>query len=253
MSKIAKILIAYSNSKKITEMVKTFIQDSNLRVVACLNSGDKVLPLVKHYNPDFLIIDTALSGVNGLDILREVTSFNEVPFVIIYCEEQNDIYWQLSLRYKADLVLQKPVDPKFLLGQIQNVMCLKENKPNKIMCFSFSVSDMEKQITVLLHNLGLPARQKGFHYLRQALQYVALDSDKLFAVTKILYPLVGEKFGVTGRSVEHSISTAIHTIWKNNGKEELTEILGCSLHNNTLPTNVEFISLLLDAIRLRFS
>lgn len=210
-----------------------------------------MLPLVKHYRPDFLIIDAALTGVNGIDILREVTSFNDVPFIIMYCEEQNDIYWQLAYRYKADLILKKPVDPKYLLQQIQKVMSYGEKRYNNIIGYAPSVLELEKQATIMLHNLGLPARFKGFHYIRLALQFVAQDSDKLFSVTKILYPQVGEKFGVTGRSVEHSISTAIQTIWRNNANDVLNQVLGCNLQEKYLPTNVEFISLLLDAIRLR--
>ena len=96
---------------------------------------------------------------------------------------------------------------------------------------------------------GLPQFQR-FHYLRHALILVAQDSEKLFSVTKILYSQIAEQFGVSNRSVEHSIQTAIQSIWNSCNFENLKEALGFTINTNQSPTNVEFISLLSDAIRL---
>lgn len=247
----AKIIIAYTHLGTSTKFVRRILEDNLLKVVACLNSGEKVLSLVRRYKPDFLVLDSSLAGICGLDILRNiVTQIENRPFIIMYCEKQNDIYWQLAYKYNADLILEKPADPTKLIEQMHKYLHTSKRQIISQDDHLETPIALEKKVTKVLHSLGLPAKFKGFHYLRLALLLVVQDNEKLFSVSKILYPQVGEQFGVSSRSVEHSIQTAIQCIWNSNCKEDLEEALGFSISDDGSPTNVEFISLLSDAIRL---
>ncbi|HOA31680.1 MAG: sporulation initiation factor Spo0A C-terminal domain-containing protein [Clostridia bacterium] len=250
MSIDAKIIIAYTHLGTTAEFLRRIMAENVLKVVACVSSGEKVLSLVRKYKPDFLVLDSALTGVCGLDILRQISAqIEDRPFIIMYCEKQNDIYWQLAYRYSADLILEKPADPAGLIEKIYTYLTSKQD-PICIDDCDFTSRCLEVKVTKVLYTLGLPPNFKGFHYLRHALILVAQDSEKLFSVTKILYSQIAEQFGVSNRSVEHSIQTAIQSIWNSCNFENLKEALGFTINTNQSPTNVEFISLLSDAIRL---
>ena len=45
----------------------------------------------------------------------------------------------------------------------------------------------------MLHEIGIPAHIKGYHYLRDAIMMAVNDMDVLNAITKILYPTVAKK------------------------------------------------------------
>ena len=48
-------------------------------------------------------------------------------------------------------------------------------------------------MTNMIHEIGIPAHIKGYHYLRDAIMMAVEDMDVLNAITKILYPTVGEE------------------------------------------------------------
>ena len=128
MSIDAKIIIAYTHLGTTAEFLRRIMAENVLKVVACVSSGEKVLSLVRKYKPDFLVLDSALTGVCGLDILRQISAqIEDRPFIILYCEKQNDIYWQLAYRYSADLILEKPADPAGLIEKIYTYLTSKQD------------------------------------------------------------------------------------------------------------------------------
>ena len=57
-------------------------------------------------------------------------------------------------------------------------------------------------MTNMLHEIGIPAHIKGYHYLRDAIMMAVEDMDVLNAITKILYPTVAKKYQTTSSRVE---------------------------------------------------
>lgn len=65
-------------------------------------------------------------------------------------------------------------------------------------------------IEKFLYASGIPVHMKGYGYLVAAVEIAMEDYSKLNAMTKELYPEVGQKFGVRGDCVEHAIRTVIN-------------------------------------------
>ena len=57
--------------------------------------------------------------------------------------------------------------------------------------------DMEIIVTDIIHQIGVPAHIKGYHYLREAILLSIYDTEMLESVTKVLYPTVAKKFSTT--------------------------------------------------------
>ena len=51
---------------------------------------------------------------------------------------------------------------------------------------------LEIDITNIIHEIGVPAHIKGYHYLRDAIIMVVEDIELLGAVTKELYPAIAK-------------------------------------------------------------
>ena len=51
---------------------------------------------------------------------------------------------------------------------------------------------MEVVVTEVIHQLGVPAHIKGYHYLREAILSSLEDKELLESVTKMLYPTVAK-------------------------------------------------------------
>ena len=115
-----------------------------------------------------------------------------------------------------------------------------------------ALGNLETDVTNIIHEIGVPAHIKGYHYLRDAIIMAVEDMDVLNAITKILYPTVAKKNQTTSSRVERAIRHAIEVAWTRGKLETIDEMFGYTVSSGKgKPTNSEFIALLADTIRLR--
>lgn len=113
--------------------------------------------------------------------------------------------------------------------------------------------DLEKDVTDMIHELGVPAHIKGYQYLREAIMMSVEDMDMLNSITKVLYPTIAKKFQTTPSRVERAIRHAIEVAWSRGRMETLDALFGYTInHGKGKPTNSEFIALIADKIRLSY-
>jgi two-component system response regulator (stage 0 sporulation protein A) len=114
-------------------------------------------------------------------------------------------------------------------------------------------SDLEAQVTKIIHQIGVPAHIKGYQYLRTAILLTIQDSDIINSVTKVLYPSVAKKYATTTSRVERAIRHAIEVAWDRGDVDTLNSYFGYTIQNNRgKPTNSEFIAMIADNLRLKY-
>ena len=112
---------------------------------------------------------------------------------------------------------------------------------------------MEKDVTEMIHELGVPAHIKGYQYLREAIMMSVEDVEMLGSITKILYPTIAKRFQTTPSRVERAIRHAIEVAWSRGKMETLDALFGYTINTGKgKPTNSEFIALIADKIRLLY-
>ena len=106
-------------------------------------------------------------------------------------------------------------------------------------------------MTDMIHEIGIPAHIKGYHYLRDAIIMAVDDMDVLNAITKVLYPTIAKMHQTTASRVERAIRHAIEVAWSRGKLDTLDELFGYTVSNGKgKPTNSEFIALIADTILL---
>ena len=113
--------------------------------------------------------------------------------------------------------------------------------------------DLEKDVTDMIHEIGVPADIKGYQYLREAIMMSVEDIEMLNSITKILYPSIAKKYQTTPSRVERAIRHAIEVAWSRGKMETLDSLFGYTINlGKGKPTNSEFIALIADKIRLHY-
>lgn len=113
--------------------------------------------------------------------------------------------------------------------------------------------DLEKDVTDMIHEIGVPAHIKGYQYLREAIMMSVEDVEMLGSITKILYPTIAKKYQTTPSRVERAIRHAIEVAWSRGRMETLDAFFGYTINTGKgKPTNSEFIALIADKIRLQY-
>lgn len=115
----------------------------------------------------------------------------------------------------------------------------------------FTDIELEKYITKIMLDIGVPAHLKGYHYLRDAILLSGRDMEAVSSVTKLLYPVVARRFRTTDQKVERAIRNAIEVSWIRGNVDTFYELFGFSIESGkSRPTNSEYIARIADKIRL---
>ncbi len=115
------------------------------------------------------------------------------------------------------------------------------------------IHDLEKDVTDMIHEIGVPAHIKGYQYLREAIMMSVEDPAMISSITKILYPTVAKKNQTTSSRVERALRHAIEVAWRRGSMDVLEDIFGNTVcAGKGKPTNSEFLALLTDRFRLEY-
>ena len=129
----------------------------------------------------------------------------------------------------ANYYVMKPFNNEMLLNRIKSVRKMFRNGEKKYEDKAEAVlrgDNLENRVTNMLHEIGIPAHIKGYHYLRDAIIMAVEDMDVLNAITKILYPTVAKKYQTTSSRVERAIRHAIEVAWSRGKLDTLDELFG---------------------------
>ena len=100
--------------------------------------------------------------------------------------------------------------------------------------------DLERYVTRIMLDMGIPAHLKGYHYLREAIILSGKDMEAVSSVTKLLYPTVAKRFKTTDQKVERAIRNAIEVSWTRGNIDTFEELFGYSVGTGKgRPTNSE--------------
>lgn len=85
--------------------------------------------------------------------------------------------------------------------------------------------DLERYITDIMLDIGVPAHLRGYHYLRDAILLSGKDMEVVSSVTKLLYPTIAKHFRTTDQKVERAIRNAIEVSWSRGNAETFEKCL----------------------------
>lgn len=253
-----RVLVADANHDFCTLIKNLISAESDMEVVGATDDGLETLALVAELAPDVLIMDLALTKLDGLEVLRRIPESGAHPHVIVLSGFLNNNVVSACSSLGADYFMPKPCDPPALLGRVRQLSghgaiasnagydCKLVPQPTK------QDVNLEAVVTDIIHEIGVPAHIKGYHYLREAIILTINNMEMINAVTKVLYPEVAKRFNTTPSRVERAIRHAIEVAWDRGDVEVLQKFFGYTVSGiKGKPTNSEFIAMIADCLSLR--
>ena len=193
-----------------------------------------ILDSIKNDPPDVAVIDVSAQNGDAVTLMK----------FIITSQFDNEFIEHQVMENGAARFLLRPYSAEDLMSAINSSL------GDKAAVYS---DDMEIVVTDIIHQLGVPAHIKGYHYLRTAILYSIKDKNLLDSVTKLLYPTVAEIYETTSSRVERAIRHAIEIAWDRGNVDTLNSFFGYTVDTGKgKPTNSEFIALITDKLRLRY-
>ncbi len=102
----------------------------------------------------------------------------------------------------------------------------------------------------VLRNIGMHPKYKGYAYILCILTMTQHYPAMVYNLSRELYPVVMDKYGVSMAGVERNIRFAIKRTWEE-GNHCMLEGLFGAYETDWIPTNSEFIAVLTEGMRMR--
>ena len=257
MNKTLKILIA-DESREFSENCKNLLIKHDIEAIIAPKDGVKVVEMIKRYKPDIVLMDVFMPYLDAIAVMNHINSIEMVPqpkFLIMSGSDSHCLEKEV-LNLGAVYYFLKPFDINILVDRIVSLTYAVTDYPRNfktpVITEISDSSDLETVVTDILHQIGVPAHIRGYHYLREAIIISVQNDEIISSVTKQLYPTVAKIHLTTPSRVERAIRHAIEVAWDRGDVEILNSYFGYTVHNGRgKPTNSEFIAMIADKLRLK--
>lgn len=252
MQNALKLLISNERDEFNREYAKIF-ENAGFRLCFSPKDGLKVLDKIEEEQPDLVLMDLFMPHLDGIGVLHSIQRIQvkKKPLFFVKSTFSSPNLERELMNNGVSYFTVEPFQAKDLVVKMLEMTGyqieekLEENNVNHL-------PSLEIQVTEILHQIGVPAHIKGYHYLRDSIIMAIETPEIINAVTKQLYPSVAKRYETTSSRVERAIRHAIEVAWDRGDVDVLNSYFGYTIHNTRgKPTNSEFIAMISDKLRLQ--
>ena len=194
MSQSIRVLIG-DDSLELGISWATAFKEAGLYAITRPKMGKVLVDYVLTERPAVVILDAKTPGLDVCDIIRTLKGSGEYAPVIFVTANYDSAKVEFEVMDAgADYYMIRPFDPETLVSKVLSVY---NDKINGRRNTASDESDMECVVTEIIHQIGIPAHIKGYHYLRTAIMLSVEDPDMINCITKLLYPTVARMYETT--------------------------------------------------------
>jgi len=117
------LVLVVDDEQDLVELISLNLERNGFSSLAA-EDGDAAIELTKRHQPDLVLLDLMLPGVDGTEVARRLRAdpkTRDVPIVMLTARsEETDVVVGLTLG--ADDYVVKPVSPKVLMARVKAVM-----------------------------------------------------------------------------------------------------------------------------------
>lgn len=202
MATKTKILIV-DDDNNIAELISLYLTKEcyDTKIV---NDGEEALLAFETYNPNMILLDLMLPGIDGYQVCREIRTKSNVPIIML--SAKGEIFDKvLGLELGADDYIMKPFDSKELVARVKAV--LRRFQPIKAMASpSASAKCVEyPNLTVNLSNYSVIYNGRQIDMPPKELEllyFLASSPNQVFTREQLLDHIWGYEYIGDTRTVD---------------------------------------------------
>ena len=113
-------ILVVDDEPKIVQLARDYLEHAGYRVVTAAD-GRAALESVSADQPDLLVLDLGLPGLDGLEVTRRLRQAGDLPIVMLTARD-DELDKLLGLELGADDYLTKPFSPRELVARVRAVL-----------------------------------------------------------------------------------------------------------------------------------
>jgi DNA-binding response OmpR family regulator len=117
---LASKILVVDDERNLVELVRGYLQAEGYQVVVAYD-GLRALELARSEQPDLIVLDVMLPGLDGIEVCRRIRQFSEA-YVLMLTARSEEIDKVVGLSVGADDYLTKPFSPRELVARVKAML-----------------------------------------------------------------------------------------------------------------------------------
>jgi two-component system response regulator BaeR len=193
-------ILVVEDEPKLADLLQTYLQASGYEV-RCTGDGLAVMPLVKDWPPDLVLLDLMLPGRDGLDLCRDIRAHAPIPVIMVTARTE-EIDRLLGLELGADDYICKPYSPREVVARVKAVLRRSAADPAPARARELGGLDIDEGgWSARLDGVALDLTPVEFRLLT----LLASQPGRIFSRDQVLNGLYDDRRIVTDRAVDSHV------------------------------------------------
>ena len=113
-------VVVVDDERPLTSLVSRYLEREGYRVHVAYD-GHEALAVIDRVDPDVIVLDLMLPGIDGLEVARRVREVRD-PYIVMLTARSDEVDRIVGLRVGADDYVTKPFSPNELVARIQAML-----------------------------------------------------------------------------------------------------------------------------------
>ncbi len=218
MTSKQKVLIV-DDDENIADLIALYLQKECFDIL-CVHDGEEAITAFASYQPDIILLDLMLPGIDGYQVCRHIRSASSTPIIML--SAKGEIFDKvLGLELGADDYIIKPFDSKELVARVRAVLRRTHVTINELTKSPTGKSVSYPGITINLTNYSVECDGETVDMPPKELEllyFLASSPNQVFTREQLLDQIWGYEYIGDTRTVDVHIKRLRekikdHTAW----------------------------------------
>ena len=197
-----KIMII-DDDNNIAELISLYLTKECFETMI-VGDGDSALQAVKSFDPNLILLDIMLPGIDGYQVCREVRTTSTTPIIML--SAKGEIFDKvLGLELGADDYMEKPFDSKELVARVKAVLrrykpaaapVQEESSAQEVRFTDLIINKTNYSVEYMGNRLEMPPKEL------ELLFFLASTPNHVFTREQLLNQIWGYEYAGDTRTVD---------------------------------------------------
>ena len=193
-------ILVVDDEPKIVQLARDYLEHAGFTVLTA-GDGPSALQSARVRQPDLMVLDLGLPGLDGLEVMRSIRVSSQIPVVLLTARD-TELDKLLGLELGADDYVTKPFSPRELVARVRAVLRRGERavEPRDRIDVGDLALDLSRLRTTVA---GRPVELTATEF--QILAAMAREPGRVFTRSQLLDAVHGVAFESYERAIDAHI------------------------------------------------